>query len=88
MNTHTTGPTHRRHAPSMQVLHKRALALRLSTLQSSRRAERLCCLEALYGLHAARLRMLQSGQADLAAVAHHPFLAETAAELAGGLSTG
>ena len=67
----------------MQVLHKRALALRLSTLECSRRNERLCCLQALYSLHAARLRILDSGQGDVACAAAHPFLTETADELQG-----
>ena len=67
----------------MQVLHKRALALRLSTLECSRRNERLCCLQALYSLHAARLRILDSGQGDVACAAAHPFLTEPAEELQG-----
>lgn len=63
-----------------QVLEMKALTCRLSTLQCSRRAERACHLEALYCLHAARLRLVDAGPAqDLDLAAQHTF-SETASE--------
>ena len=70
------------------MLHLRALALRLSSLECSWRTERLCCLQPLYSLHAARLRTLDSGQADVSCCAAHPFLTDTAEELAGAERAG
>ena len=61
----------------------RALACRLSTIQCSKRTERLCHLETLYSLHAARLRLLRADSPDLGLLAKHTFLAAAHESLSG-----